>query len=200
MRYFPLIILSLVITACSPLGPVKTVPVSTYALSATDAGVSKQASRSSAVLLVTAPTSAPGYQTNNMLYTQRPFELSYFSHSRWVASPAEMLGPLLVQSLQASGCFRAVVSPPFSSHADLILDTRLLNLQQEFKEGTSQLRLTLAVTLQDTQAHEVITSQRIEAVVPAIQANPYAGVIAANKAVSIVLNRVISIACREHPL
>lgn len=195
MRYLILIILSMLTIACSPFGPVKTKPVNTYTLTATNAGVS-HARTAGRVLLVTAPTAAPGYQTNAMIYTKRPFELNTFAYNRWAAAPAEMLAPLLVQHLAASGCFRAVVSPPFSGNVDMVLDTQLSNLQQEFKGDTSQVRLTLQITLQNNATHEVITNQRIEAVVPAAENNPYAGVIATNKAVDIALGKIKKVVCR----
>jgi cholesterol transport system auxiliary component len=195
MRYLILIVLSLFTAACSPFGPVTTTPVNTYTLTVTGA-TAKQAHQGERVLLIAAPTAAPGYQSTSMVYTKRPFELNAFAYNRWTAAPAEMLAPLLMQNLQASGCFRAVVSPPFSGDIDLILDTRLLNLQQEFKDETSQVRLTLQMTLQDNITHQVITNQRIEAVIPAAENNPYAGVIAANKAVDVVLGKIKKVVCR----
>jgi len=196
MRYVILIILSTQLMACSLLSPVKTIPVNTYTLAVSGTGVSLRAPQGRQVLLITAPTAAPGYQTTNMVYTQRPFELSSFAHNRWTAPPAEMLAPLLAQNLQASGCFHAVVSPPFPGNVDLTLDTRLLNLQQEFTGDSSQVRLALQLTLSNNNTHEVLVNQRVEAVVLTGENNPYAGVIAANKAADVVLMKIRKLVCR----
>lgn len=196
MRNIFLAVLSLLIASCSILSPVKTAPVSIYTLSATGGSAAVHSRAGRPVLMVSAPTAAPGYQTSNMLYTKRPFELNNFARNRWAAPPAEMLAPLLVQSLQNSGCLNAVVSPPFSGNASMVLDTRLLALQQEFKGRSSQVRLVLQMNLQNNTTREVLASPQFEVVVPAAS-DPYAGVVAANKAVAVVLAKIKTTVCRE---
>lgn len=197
MPYLFLLILSLQITACSLTSPVKVTPVNTYTLSATSSISSMRGQENQQVLLITTPIASPGYQTSNMIYTQRPFELNSFAENRWAAPPADMLIPLLTQNLQASGCFRAVVSSPFTGSVDLTLDTRLLNLQQEFKSNTSQVRLALQLTLSNNRTHQVVANQRIEAVIPASSNDPYAGVVAANKAMDVLLRKTRQFVCHN---
>lgn len=193
LRYLIILVFGVQITACSLLSPVKTTPINTFALVVKSGPV--VASHHPQTLLVTNPTAIAGYQTNNMIYTARTFERNSFAHNRWVAPPAEMLGPLVVESLQNSGCFRSVISPPSSSNTDLILDTRVLSLQQEFSADTSQVRLALQILLTHNATHQVIKNQRIEVVVPASENNPYAGVIAANKAVDLILEKTREAVC-----
>lgn len=192
--FLVIIILSLQIVACSPLSPIKTSPINTYTLSAKNNTPAISQNRGK-VLLIAAPTAAPGYQNTNMIYTLRPYELKKFSRNRWTAPPADMLATLLLQNLQSSGCFRAVVSSPFAGDSDLTLDTRLLNLQQEFLEKNSQVRIMLQITLLNNKTHQVLKNQRVEAVVLASENNPYAGVVAANKAVDVLLDKIRKMVC-----
>lgn len=192
-----IIVLCLQISACSLFGPVKTPPINIYTLSAKNS-TPVISQRRAQVLLIAAPTAIPGYQDTHMIYTLRPYELKSFSYNRWTAPPADMLATLLSQNLQNSGCFRAVVSPPFTGDSDLTLDTRLLNLQQEFSGETSRVRMALQLTLSNNKTHQVITNQRVEAIVPVAVNNPYAGVIAANTAADIVLHKARHIVCRQY--
>jgi cholesterol transport system auxiliary component len=196
MRCLILTLCLLCLTACS-LRPVQTPPTSTYTLTAQNNIPAFSQQKKQQILLITAPTAAPGYQSANMIYTQRPFELRSFVQNRWAAPPAEMLAPLLIQNLQSSGCFSAAVAPPFLGKANLILDTKLLLLQQEFSGDKSQVRLALQFILTNYITGQVVKSQRIEVKVPATENNPYAGVIAANKAASNALEKISKMICEK---
>jgi len=195
MRILTLVALSLFSISCT-ISPIRVSPISTYTLAVnTDKIVhTKHAQK---VLLVTAPTAAPGYQSANMIYTTRAFELNSFAQNRWTAPPAAMLAPLLAQKLQASGCLHAVVSPPFAgAGVDLILDTQLLTLQQEFIGNTNQVRLAMQLTLVDNLTRQILVSKTVATIVPADANTPYGGVIAANKATEVVLNKIKQIICQ----
>lgn len=197
IRITLILILFLQISACSLLSPVKTPPINTYTLTTKKSSVSVTPRRRTEVLLIAQTTAAPGYQDSNMIYTLRPYELKSFANNRWTAPPAEMLTTLLAESLQASGCFHAVVASPFAGDSQLTLETYLLSLQQEFSGNTSQVRMALRLTLLDNVTHQVLTNQRVEAVVPVAENNPYHGVIAANAAADIVLHKTRRIICQQ---
>lgn len=195
MKYIFTILASLCLTACSVLSPIKTPQIHTYTLTSYDASAISQ--RHQGVLLVSTPTAAPGYQSTSMIYTLRPYELKSFAQNRWTAPPADLLAPIVLQNLQASGCFQAVVATPFIGDTDFKLDTQLLRLQQEFRGETSQIHMMLQFTLSNSVTHEVVMDRRIEAVVPTTANDPYAGVIAANKATEILLSRMRQMVCRS---
>src|SRR5690349_7258410 len=65
-------------------------------------------------LLITAPDAAAGYQTSQMLYVKKPFELEAFAKNAWVNPPADMLYPLVLQSLQRTNLFEAVTSNAYT--------------------------------------------------------------------------------------
>ncbi len=133
-------------------------------------------------LWVTAPESVAGYQTQQMLYINKPFERASFVKNAWVSPPAEMLFPLMVQSLQKTGFFYAVMSSSYSQGANYRLDTQLLSLEQNFLKKPSVLEFAAKVVLTRIIDNKVIASKVINLQVPCPSDTPYGGVVAANQA------------------
>jgi len=170
------------LTACVNLKPVKTPDTSTYTI---DTAVMPEKGIPSAYsILITTPKSGPGLTGNHIAYIQQPHEISYFSHNRWIDTPANMILPLMVQTLQNSNGFQAVVATPYSGETDLRLDTSILALQQEFTNKPSLVRLTVRAQLINLHTQRVMATQVFQVVQPATTDNPYGGVKAANKAVA----------------
>lgn len=141
-------------------------------------------------VLVTAPQSTAGFDSQKIIYTRQAHKLEYFANSEWVDPPARMLAPLIVAALDASGAFRGVVSSPGSSSGDLRLDTEVLLLQHEFLSTPSQVRFALRAALVEEGTRRVVATRDFEVVHPAPSENPYGGVQAANAAVYTVLQRL----------
>jgi cholesterol transport system auxiliary component len=166
------------IIACSPV----SVSVSNqYQLSAFSA---KQLAKKpmNITLLVTAPDAAAGYQTGQMLYVKRPFELDAFAKNAWINPPADMLYPLMLQSLQRTNLFEAVTSIAYTLGADYRLDTQLLVLDQNFLKRPSVLEFSAKMVLTRINDNKVLASRIINLQIPCATDTPYGGVIAANKA------------------
>jgi cholesterol transport system auxiliary component len=145
------------------------------------------------VLLVSTPQAEAGYDGRRMAYTERPFELRYFASNSWADDPARMLEPLLVRRLEALGKYRAVITPGAGADAGLRLDTWLEALVQEFQVTPAQVRIVLRVQLTDLAGRRILASERIETTAPTPSADPYGGVIAANRALEQALDRVADI-------
>ena len=145
-------------------------------------------------ILVSQPESLAGNQTEQMQYVKKPFELNSFAHNAWIGPPANMLYPLIMESLQKSGYFYAVASGPFVDKADYRLDTQLITLQQNYLLKPSVVDLVVKVTLTQIQDNRVIISRIITQHVPCPSDTPYGGVIAANRAThafTAVLSRFV---------
>lgn len=142
-------------------------------------------------LLVTAPEAVSGYQTDEMLYVKKPFQLEAFVKNEWVAPPANMLYPLLAQSLQASGYFYAVSSSPYTQGSDYRLDTQLLSLEQNFLKKPSVLHFSIKVVLTEVANNKVIASRVISEQQPCSMDTPYGGVLAANRASLLLTEKVV---------
>lgn len=133
-------------------------------------------------LLVSAPEASAGYDTEAMLYIKKPFQLETFAKNAWASPPADMLFPLLVESLQKSGYFNAVTASIYTHDADYRLDTRLLTLEQNFLKKPSILQLSVKVVLTRISDNVLMGSQIISKQVPCPADTPYGGVLAANRA------------------
>jgi cholesterol transport system auxiliary component len=153
-------------------------------------------------IFVAEPTAQPGYDTDQIVYLECPYQLKVYSRNRWVAPPHEMLTSLISQGLRNTCFFKAVVTAPFAGKTNYRLESRLLKLQQEFFCGPSKVRMILQVTLIDTHCREVVGERIFETVVMAPENNPYGGVIAANYATRLILHQVANfVVCtiQSHP-
>jgi cholesterol transport system auxiliary component len=137
-------------------------------------------------IVVALPAARPGFDGARIIYVTRAHEIRFFARHEWVAPPAQMLEPLLVEALERGGRFRAVqstadVSSPFR------LETEIVALQQEFTLQPSVARFALRAQLVDTVERRVLAAEEFEAVEPARSEDPYGGVVAASQAVARVL-------------
>lgn len=133
-------------------------------------------------ILVNKTEAVAGYQTEQMQYVKKPYELTPFGYNAWIDPPADMLFPLFVQSLQASGYFFAVASSPTAESTDYRLDSQLLELHQSFLHSPSEIVLKVKVVLTQVTANQVIASAIIKEQVVCSNNTPYGGVVAANQA------------------
>ena len=117
-----------------------------------------------------------------MLYVKKPFQLEPFAKNAWISPPADMLFPLLIETLQGTGYFYAVTSSPYSEEADYRLDTQLLNLEQNFLKKPSVIQFSAKVVLSRVDSKEIIASRIINKHISCSQDTPYGGVVAANQA------------------
>lgn len=164
--------------ACSPIKPTVT---NQYKL---DSYSEKRLAGkfTSQSILITPPEAVTGYQTEQMLYIRKHFELSSFAQNSWIGPPADMLFPLIVQSVQRSGFFRAVSSSPGQEQTDYRLDTQLIELQQDFLKTPSEIKLTVKIVLTNVHDGRVVASRVIQQRVKCPFESPYGGVLAANLA------------------
>jgi cholesterol transport system auxiliary component len=157
-------------------------PTATAALAAP-----ARAAANAPVLLLAPPSAAPGYDSARMLYQRQPQQLEAFAFHEWLEPPARLMAPLMVQALQATGAFRAVLLAPTSGTGALRLETEVVRLQQDFGAQPSAVRLTLRAALIDAGTRHVLFTQVFDARVPASADNPVAGVAAAQQATQQVL-------------
>ena len=167
-----------ILMACSPI---KTEVSNQYKLESF--GTQKLSHKKThSSILISQPEAMAGYQTEQMHYVQKPYELNTFVHSAWISSPANMLYPLIMQSLQKTGYFYAVASGPYVDKADYRLDTQLIELQQNFLLKPSVMNLVAKIMLTHIADNRVVSSRIISEHFNCPTDTPYGGVIAANKA------------------
>ena len=190
-RTTALALCALLITGCAGLLPTQAEAPATYLLDARPAADRSARPKRDLVLAVGMPRASPGYDTAQIAYMRRPYELEYFAKSQWADTPTRMLAPLLTLALEQSGEFRAVVQAPGGVPADLRLDTELIRLQHDF--GTQPSRIVLAVRAQlvDLRGKRILREMEFEEVEIAPSEDAYGGVIAANLALQRMLARLV---------
>lgn len=149
-----------------------------------------QRARSDRTLIVFPAQARPALDTQQMAYTQAPHQIAYFARHQWAETPPQMLGPLLVRTMEATGAFRAVVAPPHTTQAAIGLRTEILELVQDFSARPPVLRLALRVRVEDEATGRVLGTREIAVAQPMHDATPTAGVQAANAAMAQALREL----------
>ena len=147
-------------------------------------------------LIINSPSAASGFDSTHIIYVRGSHTREYFSHSEWVDTPARMLAPLIVAAIEKGGAFRAVVLAPSGAAADFRLDTEIMRLEQDFVDQPSRVRFTLRAYVVDDATRRVIAWREFDETIAAASEDPYGGVVAANRAVQIVLEELASF-CAE---
>lgn len=177
------------LSACSALPPLPEA-ASTYVLDARLAPPARKAA-GNAVIAVSPPRARPGFDTASMAYVRRAHELEYFAKNRWADTPARMLAPLLVQALDRSGGFRAVVQAPGAVSADLRIEIEIVQLLQDFETRPSRVRFTLRAQLIEVASRRVLATREFDEAEGAPSDDAYGGVIAANRALERLLGQLV---------
>lgn len=149
------------------------------------------------VLTVSMPRARSGFDTSQMAYLQKPHELNYFVVNKWADTPARMLEPLLVQALEQTQSFRAIVRVPSMVPANLRLDTELIRLQQDFSTKPSKVQLTLRAQLIDVAGKRVLAVKLFDDAENATSDDAYGGVLAANLVLQRELNQLADFCINE---
>jgi cholesterol transport system auxiliary component len=192
----PALVLAFSLAGCA-LAPAEP-PSSSFLLDQVPRDVPHRA-RSATTLLVFTPDARPSIDTTQMAYTLRAHHRAYFAHNQWAEAPPQMLQPLLVRTLEATGAFSAVVGPPHRTVSTLGLRTEILDLVQDFSQEPPVLRLVLRARLSDEAANRVLGAREIRIDEPLVQKAPAAGVQAANEAVAKALHELASFVLEKAP-
>ena len=189
-RIFLVIIIISCLTACSLLSPVRTTEQNTYVINKLPQ--TQPASKQTHLTLLVKTTSANSiYNSKNMAYINKPYEVAYFANNRWADKPTDMLMPLISQALQNQKYYQAVVTSAYSYNYDRTLNIKLLELQQNFLSHPSAIHLTVLAELLDTKSQKVIANKQFKIIEPATEDTPYGGVIAANNAVAKLIDKLV---------
>ncbi len=179
---------SFMLTACSIFSPLKPDCIKEYRVDVIPYVVKSHPTYKT--IAVSIPTANRMYQSKEMIYSIRPHEFNEFAKNRWVASPMQMLQPLIIQSLQNSHHYKAVAPLTGIGRFDFVLNTQLIDFYQEFCGPGSVFKLTMRAQMINAATGKIIASKTFTVVQPAPFPNPYGGVIAANQAVAIMLSEL----------
>lgn len=176
---------SLALAGCLSL-PREERPIHTFTLSldrSAERAMAPEGTARAGILVVNMPVAQPGFETPQMAYRQRPHEVSYYAAHQWAEPPARLLAPLVVQALEQTGQWRAIVSMPTSVRGDHRVDIDQVELIQLFLQTPSQVRLSLRLQVIKLPDHLVQGTRLFDVVEDASPDDAYGGAVAANRAV-----------------
>lgn len=185
------VVLCLALTNCTSLLPTTgQEETRTYLLEANITKGVSTTTKAGPTLVVAMPDASPGLDSTGIAYVREPHRLDYYLKSQWADTPRRMIRPLLVTALEATGQFRAVLAAPSPLSGDMLLETEILRLQQEFLGEPSQVRLILRAQLVNVSQRQVMGTQVFETLEPTPTPDAYGGVQAANRALSRLLTEL----------
>lgn len=193
VRFFLLGLISLFIISCA-LSPVKTQPSARYTLDTIPQTLQVKARKGTLLILPTEIS--PAYNTTQMAYTTQPYQIAYFAKHVWAETPAQMLQPLIIQTLQNTHVYRAIVTTPYTGLYDYSLNTQILEIKQDYSHAPAMLRMKLRAQLSRASGQVIATKQFI-ANEPIRPLNPYGGVYAANRAIAQILRELVVFAVKH---
>ena len=198
MRARALLLLSLCLpTGCAFVAPPEPPMVSSL-LDQMPAQVPHK-ERGRATLLVFTPQARAAVDTTQMAYAVQAHQLAYFARNQWAETPPQMLEPLLVRTLEATGAFSAVLTPPQTGGVTLGLRTDIVDLVQDFTQDPPVLRFSLRAVLSDEAANRTIATREWTLREAMAQKSPAAGVLAANTAIARVLPQLANFVLDHAP-
>ena len=195
-RGFHVLTSVLLLSSCAALSGSQVASQNIYVLDAQATFQTTQVKRDF-VLAISQPQARPGFDTSQMAYVRQPHELNYFVTSRWADTPARMLGPLLVQAMEQSGGFRAIVQTPGAIPADVRLDIELIRLWHDFATHPSRVQLTLRAQLIDVRGQKVLAVKQFDEVENAASDDAYGGVTAINRVLQRMLDQLADFSVNE---
>lgn len=153
-------------------------------------------------LVIHTPKATAGFDTRRMMYTRHPHQLEYFARNEWVDTPARMLQTLMVSAIEQTGDFNAVLPKYSLVKSELSLESEIVRLIQifpskpvfpgkpVFPSKPSQLQFTLRVAIIDNTTGKVVAQREFSETVTTTSNDPIGGVVAANQAVNVVLEKI----------
>jgi cholesterol transport system auxiliary component len=186
MRWFAVTVAPALLAACAAFAP-EEADMSSALLDKLPAEV-PQARCAPAVLAVARPEVRPMYDTAQMAYTLRPHQVAYFARHQWAETPGQMLHPLLVRTIERTGCFGVVLAQP-GAGATHMLRADIVELVQDFSQEPPVLRLDLRVRLDVVGSARPPVQRTVSVTEPMRQKGPLAGVDSANDAVARALQQ-----------
>ena len=198
------ILLPFIIVSCSALLPKQTIQTAYYSLDALNLNaqrnVTQMANDNLQAIIICSPKASAGFNTRHIMYSKSPHQLAYFANSEWIDTPSNMLQPMIMLAVKNTGMFS--VNLPFVSKLSkstahfasktLRIETQIDRLLHDFSQKPSVVHLLLRVTILEHATNKVLAQRDFIEQTNAISDNPYGGVMAANQAVNIVLQKLAS--------
>lgn len=191
MRYM-LLTITFLLSGC--FGPVKVQSIDRYTLEAVNVD---EYPRQGGVLLIPMPQVEKGLQTNDMLFSEKAYQINAYSFSKWTSPPANLLHKILLESFNRAGIYKAVISSSYSKSAKWKLEIRILQWHQTFIRYPSRVVVSYVANIYDTKKQKIVASRVFETSIRAKTENAYGGVRAMNYAMDELIPDTIEFVRRN---
>ncbi len=142
------------------------------------------------LIRILMPSSNAVFDTTQMAYMERDHEMNFFAHSAWIARPAEMLLPLILRDLEATGEFEISVQV-IGVEADFHVHTLILNVYQDFRKKPSIVQVTIKVAVVEAATRQLLGAKTFVEIEPASSDDSYGGVKAINQALARIMRKLV---------
>jgi ABC-type uncharacterized transport system auxiliary subunit len=156
-----------------------------------DSGSIPQGTHHGGILRIERVQADAGVNTRGIAYRLAPYQLQYYTKSRWTDTPARMLRTIMTSAFDQSGLFTAVIDSNQLS-ANYLLTSQLLRLEQQLPaDGQPSVRIQFRYQLVALPERHLLKSGLIDVSAPASASNAPAAVAAANAALSEALQQLV---------
>jgi cholesterol transport system auxiliary component len=137
-----------------------------------------RSSRLASQVTVSPPQSIRALDTDRILVSAPGGRISYFADSAWSDRLPRLVQSRLVEALQDSGAFRAVLTSQDRVDGDYAIGTEIRAFQIDVDNGSTAATVTIFAKVVDERRGRVIATREFSARVPASKDDPTAGVAA----------------------
>lgn len=127
------------------------------------------------------------YDSDNMFYSLERYQVSRYSRNQWVASPTVMITKTIQEKLLQSCDYAHVVNADFLTNSDYRLNSQLIELQQNIRDGKSEIVFAILVQLVDNKTNQVVKGKTFLEKLN-VEPNQHGYVVGVNKVVDKFLN------------
>lgn len=192
MKKFPLLAIGfLSLSSCSVFMPVTVPQIQNYQISViNDVGPECKNLSGKPNIQITRMKADEPYDSDYMYYSQERYQLNHYARNQWVASPSVMITKTIQEKLLQSCEYGHVVNADFLTNSDYRLNTQLIELQQDIRDGKSQVTLAILVQLVDNKNNKVVKGktflERLD-----VEPNQHGYVLGVNKVVDKFLSDLV---------
>lgn len=190
------IIITCSLSSCQLFSPVKPPDINKYAIKKLPEDIIRHR-RHRKTLLVLPIESRPAYNTTMMAYSAWPYQVGYFANNEWIETPGQMLLPLVVQTLQNTNFYRAIVTAGYAGTYEYVLYLQLLNAKDDFNDSPPQFELTVRAQILKVATARIVATKTFAIAEPLKYRRPFSGVVAANTAAAEFQRRLAAFCVRH---
>lgn len=152
------------------------------------------------ILVVQRPDPVGGLESERIVLTRPPVGLDFYADAAWSGPLPDLVQASLIQALDGSGRFKAVVRGRDTVRADCLLNCDLRAFEARYDQGESAplAVVRLAVRLVDMRAHKIVAARECAKEVRASANSVEAAVIALTGAFGAVLEEVLAFVSQQH--